>query len=319
MNPQTLTIIIVSIIAFLVISGIIFTMIVAYIIFKTLLKRDKPEKWNHSYSMPDDPEIVKMFDTGALWREKYINNCDQIYIQNDGLKLYGEYFDFGFDKAVIIIAGRMECCIYSCYFAEPYQKQGYNVLVVDGRAHGFSEGKYNCLGQKEYRDLIAWGKMLHDEKGVQSIVLHGVCIGASASLFTITAEECPEYFEAITVEGMYKNFIESTKNHMKKDKRPIFPFLYEVALLIRLVIGVDAMSDGPYKRIKKLKKPILFLHGKQDLFSLPKDVIKLYDDCSTNKRIVWFEKGPHSRLRINNTEQYDNAITEFLKEIKNIK
>ena len=33
-----------------------------------------------------------------------------------------------------------------------------------------------------------------------------------------------------------------------------------------------------------------------------------------NKKIVWFDHGAHSHIRINNMEKYDNSITEFIKE-----
>ncbi len=314
-DSEILTLVLSSLAAFLVFSGIFIIILTGYIIFKVLLVRTKPEKWGHECSMPNDPEISSIFNTGAKWREEHSNVRKDIYIKNDGFKLYGEYFDFGYDRAVIIIAGRMECCIYSCYFAEPYRKSGYNILVIDGRAHGFSEGKYNSIGQKEYRDLIAWGKMLHDDMGVKNIYLHGVCIGASTSLFAITDESCPDYFSGITVEGMYVNFYESTKNHMKKDKRPVFPFIYIVMFFIRIFTGVHPMKDGPYKRISKLKKPILFLHGKQDVYSLPEKAEELYASCNSEKQLVWFDEGGHSRLRINNTEKYDAAITEFFEHL----
>ncbi len=295
--------------------GILPCMLLSYIIFSVLLVRTKPEKWGHGYSMPNDPEIVIMFDTGLAFREKYANVREEIYIQNDGLRLYGEYFDFGHDRAVMILAGRMECCIYACYFAEPYRLAGYNVLVIDGRAHGLSEGKYNCIGYRECHDLLAWGKMLHDEKGIRSIVLHGVCIGASTSLFAITDDHCPDYFTGITVEGMYTCFYESTKNHMIHDKRPLFPFLYLVMFYIRVILRINAVTDGPYRRITKLQKPILFLHGRQDAFSLPAKAEALFAACPSPKRLVWFDKGKHSRLRINNTEDYDRALSTFLTEL----
>ncbi len=287
----------------------------SYIIFSVLLVRTKPEKWGHSYSMPGDSEIVSMFDTGVAWREAHVDRLRTVEIVNDGLKLYGEYFDLGSDKTVIILAGRMECCVYSLYFAAPYEKAGYNVLVIDGRAHGLSEGKYNCIGYKECKDLLAWGNWLHTEIGCEHILLHGICIGACTSMLAITDPACPSYFRGIVVEGMFSSFYESTKNHMKKDKRPLFPFLYVLMLYIRVILGVNAVTDGPYKRILGLNRPILFLHGKQDAYSLPDKAVELYESCPAPKKLTWFEKGGHSRLRINNTEQYDEEVIAFAESL----
>ena len=59
------------------------------------------------------------------------------------------------------------------------------------------------------------------------------------------------------------------------------------------------------------------LHSKEDKSSLPEDAQKLYDLAGTKKKqLVWFEKGKHSMIRITDTEKYDSAIANFLKELE---
>ena len=58
------------------------------------------------------------------------------------------------------------------------------------------------------------------------------------------------------------------------------------------------------------------LHSLEDNISPPHYAQLLFDRCgSENKKLVWFETGDHSMLRINHTEKYDNEITEFLKQL----
>jgi len=308
----TTGIVILSVALFILVFGILPVMVLSYVIFTVLLVRNKPEKWGHGCSQPDDGEVVAMYNEALLWREKYESNRREAWIENDRIKLYGEFFDFGSDKTAIILAGRMESCVYSSYFGEPYRRAGYNVMVVDNRAHGFSGGKYNTVGYREYRDIIKWGEWLHSETNTKSIVLHGICIGACTSMFAITSDNCPDYFTGIVVEGMYSTFYSSVKNHMKADNRPIFPFFYMLIFYTRVLMGINVVTDGPQKRLKKLTRPILFIHGEKDLFSLPENARKMYAECPSDKRIVWFERGKHSRLRINNLEAYDAAILDFL-------
>ena len=290
------------------------TLFMSAVIYTVLLVRTKPEKWDRSCSIPEDEEYLRMFDEGLAWDAVYGGCKRPVEITNDGFRRCGEYFDFGFERAVIIIAGRMESCLYSYYFAEPFRAAGYNILVIDNRAHGLSDGKISSLGYKEYRDILAWSRLLHDELGNRSVVLHGICIGGSTALFALTAPDCPDYIAGMCVEGMYKSFYESFRNHMVLDKHPVFPFALEVMLYIRLISGANAVTDGPYKRIGRLKKPILFLHSREDQFSSPALAQKLYDDCNAEKRLVWFDHGGHSRIRINNREAYDRAILDFFSD-----
>ena len=298
----------------LAVSGIIFTFIVAWIIYKTLLLRTEPEKWGRAMSMPEDKDYARLYEQAEAWRNEHEDVRKDVEVMSGKLHLCGEYYDFGCDRAVIILSGRMESCIYGCHYAEPYRKSGYNVLTIDGRAHGLSDGKVNSLGYREYRDIIEWAKMLHDREGNRSIILHGICIGSSTAVFTVTSPDCPDYIRGIVADGMYQRFLDSFRNHMIEKHRPQFPFMWETMLWIRLISGADVVFDGPYRRIRKMSRPVLFLHSREDPFSTPEKVQQLYDSCPSEKKIVWFEHGGHSRLRFTDPDLYDRAIIDYLAE-----
>ena len=101
--------------------------------------------------------------------ERNRHRITALQIENDGLQLFVEYFDFGADRCVIILPGRCESLIYSYYFASPYEEAGFNVLVVDTRCHGKSEGTYNTIGVKESQDILKWAKVIHEQFGNQEI------------------------------------------------------------------------------------------------------------------------------------------------------
>lgn len=290
------------------------TIVLSGVIYTALLVRTKPEKWARECSLPEDEEYLGMFNEGMAWERENAACKTEVTIENDGFRLAGEYFDFGHDRAVIVLPGRMESLLYSYYFSEPYKRAGWNVLVIDTRAHGLSEGKFNSLGYKEYRDVLAWGRMLHDRFGVREVFLHGICIGSSTALFALTSPDCPDYFCGMTAEGMYVTFCESFKFHMTEKNRPLFPFLYETMAYIRVFSGANVVTDGPVKRIGRLKKPILFLHSREDIYSLPARAEELYAACTAPKKLVWFDHGAHSRIRPVDREAYDSAIVDFLNE-----
>ena len=295
--------------------GILPWPILAYYLYSVLLVRTSKKKWGRECSIPDDEEYKRMFDIGIEWEKQYASHKQPVEITSDGFRLVGEYFDFGSDTSVIIIAGRMESLLYSYYFAEPYRRLGYNVLVIDNRSHGLSEGRYLSLGFKEYRDILKWGELLHDRFHQKSIVIHGICIGSSTGLFALCAPECPDYFKAIVAEGMYTSFHDSFVNHLIDGNHPKEPATFLVMLYIRIFAGADVVHDGPLNRIDRLKKPILFLHSREDVFSLPSEVQQVYDRCRAEKKLVWFEKGAHSRVRINATERYDETVIDFFKSL----
>ena len=288
--------------------------IVAYILFSIHLKRTSKEKWSRTCSN-DEQAQRDMYDIGMRWYEINKEYKTDLHIVNEGLNLYGEFFDFGYDRAVIIVPGRTESLRYGYYFAKPYVDNGYNLLVIDQRAHGNSDGLYNTVGFEEHKDIIAWAEYIHDRFNVRSIVLHGICIGASCGLFAMISDNCPSYIDAMVAEGMYPSFYDSFKNHMVDLKKPTFPYMQMVNMWMKVYTG-HSMKYGPENVIGRYNKPLLMIHSREDRYSLPSKAQSLYDTAASNeKMIVWFDEGAHSQLRIADTELYDGAIIAFLARL----
>ena len=313
--------IILVVFGFLLISGgiamLAYTLPIAKKVYETQLVRTSEGKWGRVCSAPENEEQWQMWEAGIRWAEQNRDRLVEVEIENDGFHLYGEYYDFGADRCVILLPGRCESLMYSYYFAEPYQKAGFNVLAIDTRCHGKSEGKYNTIGVKESRDVLGWARLLHERFLNKEVVFHGICIGTSAGLFAMIDKDCPEYITGLVTEGCFVSFRETFKRHMLAEKRPLFPVLDLVMLLINKYTGTNVYKDKPIAAIKKLKKTarVLFLYGEKDIFSIPPKTEQLFAACSAeDKKLVWFSEGGHSHLRINNPEKYDNAIIEFFKQ-----
>ncbi len=314
---DTFWIIFLIVFAVIIMAGIMFIM-PGFIIYRVLLVRTKPEKWNRYYEGDSDDELTVIHKLGMQWGDKYDAYRTDVSIVSDGLKLVGQYFDFGGKNAVIIVPGRMEALYYSMHYTEPYRAAGLNVLVIDNRAHGNSEGKYNCVGFKEWADVLKWAEFLHDEKDNKKVVLHGICVGSATVLYAAINEKCPDYVAGIVVDGMYETFGESTANHFKERNKPLFPSLYLIMWRLKRKCGVNAAKVGPKTCINKMTKPILFLHGVKDEYSAPEKAQELYDKCpSEHKKLVWLKEGKHSRLRMHNEREYDVAVTEFVNNFAN--
>ena len=197
------------------------------------------------------------------------------------------------------------------------EEAGFNVLVVDTRCHGKSDGVYNTIGVKESRDVIAWSKFVCERFQNEEVWYHGICIGTASGIFAITSPDCPDTVKGFVTEGCFVSFRETFKRHMMADKRPLFPVLDLVMLHINRHTGTNVYRDTPMAAIKRIKKDarVLFLYGEHDIFSIPQKSRKLFAACSADdKKLVWFGKGGHSHLRINNTEEYDDAIISFFKD-----
>lgn len=302
-------------------SGIILWIVSYFVasnlVFNSTLRRKSKDKWSREMPKDIDPEQIPMYEAGVNWSEQHKDKKTDVHIVRDGLNLYGEYYDLGNKKCVMILSGRTESLRYGYYFGIPYAERGYNVLVVDPRAHGMSDGEFNTVGFEESLDDVEWVNMLVNEFGMKSVIFHGICIGAAGGILALTSGKLSCRVDGIVTEGMYPNFGESMKNHMRERKKPIFITYQLINGLMKRHTG-HSMNIGPIDFIHKLDKPLLMLHSREDKYSTPKYAQKLYDKAGCkNKRLVWFDHGRHSMLRITDTQKYDTAIGEFLENLNN--
>ncbi|MBQ4061770.1 MAG: alpha/beta hydrolase [Christensenellaceae bacterium] len=283
--------------------------------FNDKLVRTSSEKWARENSCPSNAEHSVMYDLGMEWADQNIDRRIPVEVTSCDLKLYGMYFDFGSDSCVIIIPGRAESLNYSYYFAQPYKEAGYNVLVIDTRAHGLSEGKYVGYGIGEIPDVIEWSKLLKDRFGIKKIVIHGICVGSTTAVMASVKEDCPK-LAGIVAEGMFKSFYTIFKQRTKNGGHPTFMFMGHIYRMAKKYVGVDIKKQCPAAVMDKMDTPILFFHSLKDDASLPVYAQELYDACASKvKKLVWFDKGAHSHIRIVNKEKYDSEIKNFLKEL----
>ncbi|MBO4856194.1 MAG: alpha/beta hydrolase [Bacilli bacterium] len=269
--------------------------------------------WGRTCSAPNNPEQVKMWDEGVNYMAQFADKKQDVQIENDGLKLAGEFYDFGHKKTALFLAGRCECLMYGYYYAKPYKESGYNLLFIDPRAHGFSEGKLSTVGIKESTDVLAWMKYIAKEFNQESFALHCVCVGGAAGLLAATSKDNPGLVERITLDGAFINFKESYRRHYVDLGHKIFPVFHLIWMWFRIYTGVSVMESNPEECVKKLTIPVLFIHSKNDKYSVPENAEILFNECiSEKKKLVWFTEGTHSHIRNNATEKYDQTVKEFL-------
>ena len=307
------------IVGFLIVSGLLMfplTYVVAsYCVYNSTLRRRSLDQWSRERPSDLDEEAAKMYDIGIKWGEENAAFKKDVHIVRDGLNLYGEYYDFGGKRCAVILSGRTETLKYGYYFAIPYARSGCNILVLDPRAHGKSDGEFNTVGFEESRDITAWVNHIRAEYGVHSFIYHGICIGAAGGMLSLTADDAPDCVEAIVTDGMFPNFGESMKNHLIEKKKPVFIFYDLINGWMKHYTG-HSMNFGPFNVIHKLNKPVLMLYSKEDLYSKPEYAKKLYALAgSDEKELVWFPHGRHSMLRVTDTERYDTAIENFIKKL----
>lgn len=318
METWQIVLIVVGIILFLLFGGVVFSIVytlpIAEKLYQTQWVRKDKNAFARGCSDKSFDFHLDMFNKGMEYRETILDRISDVHIKSLDTDLYGEYYDFGFKKAIIVMPGRTETCYYGAFYAEAFIKGGYNVLCIDPRAHGLSGGDKITLGKEEAIDAIEWSKFLHDEKGIEKICLYGLCGGATASCFVFKNKECPSYVNTFIADGMFYSFFRVYKRHIIEEKKPVYPVILEIMHKIKVRNDSNPYKAAPHKLIKEINPSLLIISGTKDIFAISKEAKAMFESSpSKDKQFALINNGRHSHLRYDNREEYDNVVINFLR------
>lgn len=200
-------------------------------------------------------------------------------------------------------------------FMAPYlYENGYTVVMPDHRGCGESDGKYMGYGTHESRDTFLWLDYAKKRFPEMPIFLLGVSMGA-ATVMMMSDKIEDERVKGIVADCGYTSAWDEFSYQMKTSFHlPDFPILHICDLYSRVVAHYSFKSASPLDCVKNAKKPMLFIHGKEDDFVpyFMRDI--LYDACGAEKYKYTCDGAVHARSYYTNPKAYEDAIEEFFEK-----
>lgn len=236
----------------------------------------------------------------------------------DGLKLKAYFLEAKHptNKTVLFVHGYLsratDMGIYAQYY---YEKLGYNILSLDLRGHGDSEGDYIGFGWHDRLDILDWVNVAIEKLGTDvEMVLHGVSMGASAVLMA-SGEDVPKQVKAIVADSPYSNVYDLFQYQMKRMYHlPAFPILPTTSLVTKIRTGYSFQEASALEQVKKSEIPILYIHGSNDTFVPTEMALELYENTKSPAEIIIFEHAKHTEAFALDKEKYTKALTAFLQK-----
>lgn len=232
---------------------------------------------------------------------------------HDGLRLSACYYHFSDSNQLEILfhGWRSNAVRDGCGGAKLARDLGYNLLLVDQRSHGESEGRTITFGVKEQHDCLDWiayaiGRFGKDVK----ILLGGVSMGA-ATVLMASGLDLPENVVGITADCGYSS-PEAIIRKVCRDRgipdRIGYPF---VRMGARLFGGFSLSGGGCVDAVRRARVPIMIMHGEGDTFVPFSMCREIYDACASEKRLLTVPKANHGLSYFYETERYTREVGDF--------
>lgn len=290
--------------------------LVTYVLYRRVFYYS-PKKRVNPADIPDDELYRDHKDKlmAAIDDMEKAEWTDAVIASEDGEVLAGRYLLTGPGRPLVLFFhgyhGTYMWDGYGCY--RICRKLGYNILMVDERAHGQSSGHTITFGVKECRDCLSWIAYAKEHIEYSKLYLWGVSMGAATVLDASRHLGCDEVAGIIS-ECAYTSpeaVIRRTGYAMDIPIGFLFPGVRAAAA----VFGHFKLSaESPVEAVRNTDIPILFIHGEKDGFVPYKMSEILYDACSSTKRIAGIADSGHAVCALCNPDAYRTAVEDFLNE-----
>ena len=196
--------------------------------------------------------------------------------------------------------------------AGSFIRKNYNVLLMDFRAHGNSEGSTCTIGFREGEEVEKAYSLIR-QRGEKNIYLYGTSMGAVAILRSI-------YKYDLQPTGIILDMpFNSLQDYLEARARilgfPEQPFAFLTTFWMGVERGFNAYRFSSARYARSVKCPVLMQWGSLDNFVLKQATDEVYSAIgSTKKKLVVYTDAFHESFLRRDPLKWKLEIDRFLQE-----
>ena len=202
-------------------------------------------------------------------------------------------------------------------YARRYAEAGFNLLLVDLRAHGESGGDWVGCGWLDRRDLVAWARWVVARAGDDArVLLAGISMGAASCLMACGEKDLPPQVRACVSDSAYSDFLRTAENVVESGSLgtpPAAPHpLVDLACarLRRAPGGYDLALARPADALARTRVPVLLVHGDDDRV-VPPAMARELASTGTGHELLTFSGAGHCCAVFADPRRYWDGVLGF--------
>ena len=193
--------------------------------------------------------------------------------------------------------------------ANAFLSMGYNVLLLDFRAHGSSGGNTCTIGYREAEDVKLAYNFLKD-RGEKNIVLWGISMGAAA--LTHAIQEYNLRPSKVILEMPYATIEDAVKARLRIMHLPSQPLASLLTFWGGTENGFWAFNMKPAQYVKKIHCPVLMQVGLNDTRVTPGERKEIFENLHQQKQLVIYNNSGHEFLCEKEYLKWLSSVSAFL-------
>lgn len=302
---------------FWIVFGILDLIIIAFLIMLCMISlRRTPNDLTKKELAPNSQmaKLQKVIIEGQKFFEK--NSGELLSFEANGVTLAGRRFAQKKPRGRLILFHGYRSIAENDFGSvmDFYYSLGYELVLIDQRAHGKSSGLWIGFGVLERYDCKAWIEYLNEEFGNLPTFLSGISMGCStilmASGLKLPTNVCGMIADCgFTSPKEIIHHVMSRKLHL-----PVGILIPGLSLFSKIFAGYYFGEYSTLEALKINQIPIIFIHGKDDHFVPPEMTVQNYDACISAKKLILVDGAGHGTSYLQDKETVENTIRMFFEK-----
>ncbi|SFB70096.1 alpha/beta hydrolase [Ruminococcus albus] len=213
------------------------------------------------------------------------------------------------DKYILLSHGYTDNRMGSLKYVPMYLELGYNCIIYDLRGHGENEPTFTTYGIREGEDIYELVKDTRSRySDISQLGLHGESLGAAS---TVTSMKYHPEVDFAVADCGFSDIDNVLRGAYKKYHVPVF--LVDLADIgARIRYGYALKSMRPIDSLDDNEVPILFIHGAEDSFILPKNSEDMAARTKGRSEVHFITGAGHAISILTDAESYKTYVKDFL-------
>lgn len=192
---------------------------------------------------------------------------------------------------------------------EEFYKMGFDVLLIDFRGSGLSEGNTTTIGYKECEEVKLAFDFLKDSLGSSKIFIYGNSMGAAAAMKAMDAYQLS--VKGLILECPFGSMYQTTCARFKMMGLPPVPFAALLVFWGGVENGFWAFGHNPIKYASRIDVPTLLMYGEVDNRVSPEETNVIFSNLKGAKTLKTFPNIGHENFLQKSPDQWHEAVVKF--------
>lgn len=216
----------------------------------------------------------------------------------------------GSRTAIVLIHGWGGNAAHLLPLAAPLHAAGHAILLIDARCHGRSDDDSFASMPRFAEDLETGIDWLRDRTNGTSagIAVAGHSVGAAAALLAASRRND---IAAVVSLAAFAHPEEVMRRFIAARRIPFVPLGWYALRYVEWVIGYRFAAIAPVNTIRRVRCPVLLLHGTEDKTVPPEDSRRLAARATGSTRLMLLA-GDHESIEA--MDDAINSVADFLAE-----